>query len=72
MGETCEAVAGASSQRALANMALFPGIMLVFYIALIAYFRSRGGYKAIVLATPGEPERVPDEKFTGGVKGPVR
>ena len=65
-------VAGASSQRALANMALFPGIMLVFYIALIAYFRSRGGYKAIVLATPGETERVPDEKFTGGVQAPVR
>jgi MFS family permease len=64
--------AGASSQRALANMAVFPAIMLVFYIALIIYFRSRGGYKAIVLATPSTEPKVPDEKFTGGVEAPVR
>ncbi|HEV2295204.1 MAG TPA: MFS transporter [Tepidisphaeraceae bacterium] len=66
------AAANASSQRALANMAFFPAIMLVFYIALIVYFRSRGGYKAEILATPSERERVPDEKFTGGVEGAVR
>ena len=52
-------------------MAIFPGIMLVFYIALIAYFRSRGGYKAIVLATPGTEAKVPDAKFTGGVNAPM-
>jgi MFS family permease len=60
--------ASSSSQRALKNMAVFPGIMLVFYIALLAYFRSRGGYKAIVLATPGSEAKVPDAKFTGGVQ----
>jgi MFS family permease len=65
-----DAAAG-SSQRALANMAIFPGIMLVFYIALLAYFRSRGGYKAIVLTTPSHDAKVPDAKFTGGVEAPV-
>ena len=63
--------AAASSQRALANMALFPGIMLVFYIALIVYFRSRGGYRAQILATPSDHARVPDEGFTGGVQAPM-
>jgi hypothetical protein len=66
------AAAGGSSQRALANMALFPGIMLVFYIALIVYFKSRGGYKAQILATPSDTPREPDAKFTGGVEAPVR
>ena len=61
-----------SSQKALRNMALFPAIMLVGYIALIVYFKSRGGYRAQILATPSDRERVPDEKFTGGVPGPVR
>jgi MFS family permease len=66
------ATAAASSQRALANMAIFPGIMLVFYIALLVYFRSRGGYKAQILATPQDQPLEPDRKFTGGVEAPVR
>ena len=61
--------AAASSQRALANMAIFPAIMLVGYILLIVYFRSRGGYKAEILT--GHAAH-PDEKFTGGVTGAVR
>ena len=40
-------------------MALFPGIMLVFYIILIVYFRSRGGYKAQILATPSDTRACP-------------
>ena len=35
----------ASTQGALANMCIFPIIMLVGYIALAIYFASRGGYK---------------------------
>jgi len=35
-----------SNQGALANMALFPTIMLVGYICLIGYFRATGGYRA--------------------------
>jgi MFS family permease len=62
----------ASSQRALANMAVFPAIMLAFYIGLLVYFRSRGGYKAHILATPSDTPKVPDERFTGGVEAPVR
>ena len=64
--------AGGSSQRALLNMALFPAIMLVGYIILIVYFRSRGGYSAQILTTPSDSPRTPDQKFTGGVPGAVR
>jgi hypothetical protein len=38
---------------ALATMALFPLFMLICYVALLLYFRSRGGYKAVDLATEG-------------------
>ena len=38
-----------SSQGALASMAVFPIIMLVGYLALIAYFSSKGGYKPVEL-----------------------
>ena len=62
------AAAAGSAQRALGNMAVFPGIMLVGYIILIVYFRSRGGYQAQVLTG----HAAEDEKFTGGVEGAVR
>ena len=35
---------------ALGKMALFPIFMLADYLALIAYFKSRGGYKPVQLA----------------------
>ena len=41
------------------------------YVILLVYFRSRGGYKAIVLATPSSQAREPDAKFTGGVQAGV-
>jgi len=53
---------GAASQRALGDMAMFPAIMLVAYIALFLYFRSKGGYKPHVM----------DEEAGGGVEAPVR
>lgn len=56
-----------SNQKALANMAIFPGIMLIGYLGLILYFRAKGGYKAEVLVGHGAE----DEKFTGGVVGPA-
>jgi len=37
---------GASKQGALFDMALFPGIMLVAYIGMFLYFKSKGGYAA--------------------------
>ena len=53
--------------NALAVMALFPTFMLVCYVALFVYFKSKGGYQAEVLAG----DKAKDEKFTGGVEGPA-
>jgi MFS family permease len=52
-------------QRALANMTVFPAIMLAGYIILMAYFRARGGYQAEVLTG----HAAEDARFTGGVAG---
>jgi hypothetical protein len=41
--------------------------MLLCYIILIIYFRSRGGYSAQVLTG----HAAEDKKFTGGVPGPM-
>jgi hypothetical protein len=56
-----------TKQNALTKIAVLPVIMCACYVALIAYFISRGGYRAEVLT--GYAAR--DEKFTGGVTGPV-
>jgi MFS family permease len=56
-----------SKQGTLKKIAILPAIMCVCYLILIAYFRSRGGYKAQVLTG----HAADDKKFTGGVKGPV-
>jgi MFS family permease len=39
-----------SGQKALADMAIFPAIMLVAYIGIFLYFRSKGGYKPLELS----------------------
>ncbi len=62
-----KSVVDRSNQKALGNMAAFPAVMLVGYLALILYFRSQGGYKAEVLVGHGAQ----DDKFTGGVNGPA-
>lgn len=51
-------------QVSLRSIAIFPVFMLLAYIGLILYFRSKGGYKPIHLGAD-------DEKFTGGVAGPA-
>lgn len=56
-----------ANKGALAYMAIFPCVMLVCYLALIVYFKSRGGYAAEVLTG----HAAHDEEFTGGVVGPV-
>ncbi len=43
----------AAKQGALAKVTIFPAIMLVCYLMLIAYFASRGGYRPNELATSG-------------------
>jgi hypothetical protein len=55
-----------AKQHALTKIAVLPMIMCACYLGLIAYFRSRGGYRAEVLTG----HRAKDEKFTGGVAGP--
>jgi MFS family permease len=55
-----------TKQQALAKIAILPLIMLVCYIGLILYFKSRGGYQAQVLIG----HAADDDKFTGGTLGP--
>jgi MFS family permease len=62
-----KSVEESAQKSALATMAIFPSIMFVCYLILIAYFRARGGYKAEVLTG----HAAEDKKFTGGVTGPV-
>jgi len=57
-----------SKKATLATVAIFPCIMLVCYLALIAYFKSKGGYTAEVLA--GHPDAEESVKFTSGSEGP--
>ena len=56
-----------AKKSALTTVAIFPCIMLVCYLILIAYFRTKGGYKAEVLTG----HAAHDAQFTGGVEGPV-
>jgi MFS family permease len=56
-----------AKKEALTTVAIFPGIMLVCYLILIFYYRSRGGYKAEVLVG----HEAEDKKFTGGIAAPV-
>jgi len=43
----------ASQFSALGKMAMFPAFMLVCYLALIAYFKSKGGYKPVEIGGAG-------------------
>jgi hypothetical protein len=52
---------------ALAKMAFFPAFMLLCYVILFVYFKSRGGYHAQVLVG----HKAVDEEYTGGVEGAV-
>lgn len=65
--QTISEVGDASKQSALADMCIFPAIMLVAYLALGLYFKSRGGYQAQVLTG----HAAEDARFTGGVEGPA-
>lgn len=65
--ESIEKVDRDTKQATLSKIAILPAIMFVCYMGLIFYFQSRGGYKAEVLTG----HKAEDEKFTGGVEGPV-
>ncbi|MCA9234666.1 MAG: MFS transporter [Planctomycetales bacterium] len=64
--EQLAALERTTKQHALAKIAVLPAIMFVCYVGLIAYFRTKGGYKAEVLTG----HAAEDEKFTGGTVGP--
>jgi MFS family permease len=53
MTEAIGAAKEGSAQKALANMAVFPAIMLAAFICLFLYFRSKGGYKPVDLSVGG-------------------
>ncbi len=42
-----QSVQDTSKKMALKQMAVLPAIMLVCYIGILAYFKSRGGYKPV-------------------------
>lgn len=42
-----------AKQGALANITIFPLVMLICYIALFVYFKGRGGYKTVELSGDG-------------------
>ena len=63
--------------NALAKMAFFPSFMLICYIALFLYFKSKGGYKAVEIggsehAVGGADEAMDDGAIAGGEEGPRR
>jgi MFS family permease len=61
--DALKAAETASQFAALGKMAMFPGFMLCCYIALILYFKSRGGYQAVHIETAGpQPERPAEAK----------
>ena len=41
-----DTIKASAKKNALLTVAIFPAIMLVCYLILILYFRSKGGYKA--------------------------
>ncbi len=46
-------VRGRSKQGALADMAFFPGFMLLAYLLLILYFKAKGGYRPVEIGAGG-------------------
>ena len=43
-----------AKQGALANITIFPIVMLICYIALFIYFKGRGGYKIVDIKSASE------------------
>jgi hypothetical protein len=67
-----EAIANATTAgqfSALGKMAMFPAFMLVCYLALIMYFKSKGGYKPVVL---GAADQSPSASGTPASAAQVR
>ena len=61
------AIQDASKRNVLVTTAIFPAVMLVCYIALVVYFRTRGGYKPQIILKEHEEELL----MAGGAQGPA-
>lgn len=48
---TVEQLRAANNQATLGKVAVLPAIMLACYLALIAYFKAKGGYREVLLPT---------------------
>ena len=57
----------AARRNVLVVTAIFPCAMLICYLGLLAYFRSRGGYRPQMIV----PEREEALMMAGGTPGPV-
>lgn len=53
--QTIEGVQNDAKKSALRTVAIFPVIMLIAYLGMIFYFRSKGGYKPVVLQEEEPP-----------------
>jgi len=51
---TVEKIRAGTNQSMLAKLALLPALMAVCYGILLAYFKTRGGYKPVELGTAGD------------------
>jgi len=56
-----------ATKTALKNVAILPCIMLVCYLILIGYFRTKGGYDRQVLTG----HAANDAEYTGGIPAPA-
>jgi hypothetical protein len=63
---TIAGIQAGAKKNALMTVAIFPCIMFVGYLALILYFRSKGGYKAQIIVSEKEEVLM----MTGGTVGP--
>ncbi|MFD2144005.1 hypothetical protein [Mucilaginibacter antarcticus] len=59
---TVTTIRDAAKKEALRYIVAFPLIMLVSFILLILYFRSKGGYKAVLLTKETEPASTPTKR----------
>lgn len=59
--ETIRGVRESAKKDALRTVAIFPAIMLICYAGIILWFRSRGGYKPVLLP-PAEDRSQPHEQ----------
>jgi MFS family permease len=61
------AIEDAAKRNVLLTVAAFPCVMLVCYLGLVLYFRSKGGYKPQIIISEKEEEML----MTGGAVGPA-